>query len=122
MKHRELAIARCGLSERIVASGPGYYETQYLPVEGSMRREANGDYRSVPQIWMTYSEIGELIGCDVDEARDQVVRRSLDRKRSRDGFTRAKLDAFWMAKFYATIRNADAALDQAIRDLQAVHT
>lgn len=76
----------------------------------------------MPQIWMTYREIAELIGCRAEDARDHVLQRSLDRKRSRDGFTRAKLDAFWMAKFYATIRNADAALDQAIRDLQAVHT
>jgi hypothetical protein len=76
----------------------------------------------MPQIWMTYREIAELLGCDADEARNQVVQRSLDRKRSRDGFTRAKLDTFWMAKFYATIRNAEVALDQAIRDLKIVHT
>ena len=75
----------------------------------------------MPQIWMTYREIAELLGCDADEARNQVVQRSLDRKRSRDGFTRAKLDALWIARFYATIRNGDAALDQAIRDLQIVH-
>jgi hypothetical protein len=75
----------------------------------------------MPQIWMTYREIAELIGCRAEDARDHVLQRSLDRKRSRDGFTRAKLDALWIAKFYGTIRNGNAALDQAIRDLQIVH-
>jgi hypothetical protein len=76
----------------------------------------------MPQIWMTYDELATLLGCETDEARIQVVERSLDRKKSRDGLTRAKLDVHWMAKFFAAVRDADAVLDQAIRELQMVHT
>jgi hypothetical protein len=76
----------------------------------------------MPQIWMTYSEIAALLGCDADDARIQAILRSLDRKKSRDGLTRVKLDLVWMARFYATVRDADAMLDRAIRELQMVHT
>lgn len=89
---------------------------------GSLLRRAAGDQSFMPQVWMTYHEIAELLGCEANEARTQVIQRALDRKRSRDGFTRAKLDPVWMAQFYAQIRNADPALDQAIRGLQMVHT
>jgi ribosomal protein L20 len=75
----------------------------------------------MPQIWMTYGELAALLGCKTDEARIQAAQRSLDRKKSRDGFTRVKLDVLWMARFYAAVRDADAILDQAIRDLQIVH-
>jgi ribosomal protein L20 len=75
----------------------------------------------MPQIWMTYGEIAALLGCETDDARIQAAQRSLDRKKSHDGLTRVKLDLLWMAKFYAAIRDADAMLDQAIRDLQIVH-
>ena len=71
---------------------------------------------------MTYHEVAALLGCEPDEARSQVVQRSLDRRRSRDGLTRVKLDTLWMAKFYAAIRNPEALLDQAVCDLQMVHT
>jgi hypothetical protein len=74
----------------------------------------------MPQIWMTYGEIASLIGCKPDEARAQAVHRSLDRKKSRDGLTRVKLDLDWIAKFIAAVRQADPILDQAIRDLQKV--
>lgn len=46
----------------------------------------------MPQIWMTYSEVAALLGCDGDRARIQAMQRSLDRKKSRDGLTRVKLD------------------------------
>jgi hypothetical protein len=76
----------------------------------------------MPQIWMTYSELASLLGCEIADVRIQVAQRSLDRKKSRDGLTRVKLDLLWMARFYATVRDADAILDQAIRDLQTVHS
>jgi hypothetical protein len=75
----------------------------------------------MPQIWMTYGEIAALLGCDTDDARAQAMLRSLDRKKSRDGLTRVKLDLLWMARFYAIVRDADVMLDQAIRDLQMAH-
>lgn len=75
----------------------------------------------MPQIWMTYGELAALLGCEPNDARIQAAQRSLDRKKSRDGFTRVKLDVLLMAKFFAAVRGADAILDQAIRDLQSVH-
>jgi hypothetical protein len=74
----------------------------------------------MPQIWMTYREIADMLGSDTDVARAETIRRSLDRKKSRDGSTRAKLDLELTALFIATIRDADPALDQAIRSLRVM--
>ena len=74
----------------------------------------------MPQIWMTYDEIAELIGSNADAARAQAMHRSLDRRKSRDGLTRVKLDLEWTTRFIAAIREADPALDQAIRQLQGM--
>ena len=75
----------------------------------------------MPQIWMTYDEIAGLLGCSADAARAKAVYRSLDRKKSRDGMTRVKLDTEWTAHFVAAIREADPALDEAVRSLQTIH-
>ena len=72
----------------------------------------------MPQIWMTYDEIAELLGCDAETARAMAIHRSLDRRKSRDGLTRAKLDLDWTARFIAAIREADPVLDRAIRELR----
>ena len=74
----------------------------------------------MPQIWMTYGEIADLLGCTAEAARAQAMIRSLDRKSSRDGLTRVKLDSDWTAHFVAAIRDADPAVDQAIRDLHTI--
>jgi hypothetical protein len=75
----------------------------------------------MPQIWMTYDEIAGLLGCSADAARAKAVYRSLDRKKSRDGLTRVKLDSDWTAHFVAAIRDTDPALDEAIHGLQTIH-
>jgi hypothetical protein len=75
----------------------------------------------MPQIWMTYEELAGLFDCDVDQARVHVAIRSLDRKRSRDGLTRVKLDQHCMALFIARVRGADAKLDRAILELREVY-
>lgn len=72
------------------------------------------------QIWMTYDEIADLLGCDAEAARAMAIHRSLDRRKSRDGLTRTKLDPDWTARFIAAIREADPAMDQAVRELQAI--
>jgi hypothetical protein len=72
----------------------------------------------MPQIWMTYDEIADLLGCDAEAARAMVIHRSLDRRKSRDGFTRTKLDLDWTARFVAAIRKVDPAPDQAVRELR----
>jgi hypothetical protein len=48
---------------------------------------------AVPQIWLTYDELATLIGCDAPAARATASAISLDRRESRDGHTRAKLNA-----------------------------
>ena len=75
----------------------------------------------MPQIWMTYHEIADMIGCDLDTARSATIQRALDRKKSRDGMTRAKLDPELMGVFIAVIRNADPDLDLAVRELRNMH-
>jgi antirestriction protein ArdC len=75
----------------------------------------------MPQIWMTYHEIAEMLGCDMETARATTIQRGLDRKKSRDGMTRARLDVELTAAFIAAIRNANPAMDQAVRDLRILH-
>ena len=72
----------------------------------------------MPQIWMTYREIADLLGCEPDEARAHAIHRSLDRRKSRDGLTRVKLDLEWAGRFVAAIRETDPVLEQAIHDLR----
>ncbi|MGY4457984.1 hypothetical protein ACVWYI_001944 [Bradyrhizobium sp. LB13.1] len=75
----------------------------------------------MPQIWMTYSELAALGGCTPAEARMRAIHLSLDRRKSRDGTTRVKLDLALTAKFFASVRESDFDLDSAIEALQATH-
>ncbi len=75
----------------------------------------------MPQIWMTYDEIASLIGCNVEQARPLILARHLDRKKSRDGRTRVKLDVLWTALLIEKIRQADFDLSRAIAGLRNVH-
>jgi hypothetical protein len=103
---RNQALAGCLIREK---------ETYYSRNSASL--PAIGDC-AMPQIWMTYDEIADLLGCDAEAARAMAIHRSLDRRKSRDGFTRTKLDLDWTARFIAAIREADPALDQAVRELR----
>jgi hypothetical protein len=51
----------------------------------------------------------------------RAIHLSLDRRKSRDGATRVKLDLALTAKFFASIREADFDLDCAIEALQKTH-
>ncbi|EIG58478.1 hypothetical protein FXB41_30000 [Bradyrhizobium canariense] len=73
------------------------------------------------QIWMTYDELAGLSGCTPAEARMRAIHLSLDRRKSRDGATRVKLDLALTAKFFASVRDAGFDLDGAIEALQATH-
>ncbi|MBR0787172.1 hypothetical protein [Bradyrhizobium iriomotense] len=75
----------------------------------------------MPQIWMTYDELATLNGCSAAEARLQALHLSLDRRKSRDGNTRVKLNPALMGRFFETIREADFALDDAIAALRETH-
>jgi hypothetical protein len=75
----------------------------------------------MPQIWMTYDELATLSGCSAAEARVLALHLSLDRRKSRDGNIRVKLDLALTARFFASVREADFDLDSAIEALQATH-
>ena len=75
----------------------------------------------MPQIWMTYQELGTLCGYSADEARLQAQQLPLDRRKSRDGNTRVKLNAALIARFLETIREADSDLDHVIAALRDRH-
>jgi hypothetical protein len=75
----------------------------------------------MPQIWMTYEEIADLIGGDAHEARNHSIEQDLDRKKSRDGQTRVKLDQPLVTVFFAKIRATDSPLDKATRKLHEIH-
>ena len=75
----------------------------------------------MPQIWMTYDELATLNGCSAAEARLQAQHLSLDRRKSRDGNTRVKLNLVLMARFFETIREAEFGLDDAIAALRETH-
>ena len=74
----------------------------------------------MPQIWMTYNELAQLLRCGLDEARRRVQHERLDCKKSRDGQTRVKLGLPWVGLFIERLKNSDP-IDRAIHDLRAVH-
>jgi hypothetical protein len=81
---------------------------------------SNGDL--MPQIWMTYGELADLMECSPKRASDYGRQEGLDRKASRDGKTRVKLNLTLMELFVSRIRGASTQpLDQAIEDLRDVH-
>jgi hypothetical protein len=75
----------------------------------------------MPQIWMTYDELATLGGCSAAEARMQAMHLSLDRRKSRDGNTRVKLNLALMARFFETIREAEFDPSDAITALRETH-
>ena len=75
----------------------------------------------MPQIWMTYDELATLSGCSATEARVLALHLSLDRRKSRDGNTRVKLDFGLMTRFFETIREGEFGLDDAISALRETH-
>jgi hypothetical protein len=78
-------------------------------------------WENMPQIWMTYDELAALYGCTAPEARLQALNMSLDRRKSRDGNTRVKLNVALMARFIDTIRKSEFDLDDAVAALRDAH-
>jgi hypothetical protein len=77
----------------------------------------------VPQIWLTYDELAVLMKCDPIAARAVTATLPLDRRRSRDGQTRAKLspslaDAFMESQVHLRLEHA---IDGYAGDLTAMH-
>ena len=77
----------------------------------------------MPQIWMTYAEIGALLNCPPMAAREVVIEIGLDRRRSRDGQTRVKLNARLTQVFFNAMVEAwvDGELKVCAGNLHAVH-
>lgn len=75
----------------------------------------------MPQVWMTYTELARLCGCNAAEARIRARHLSLHRRKSSDGFTRVKLDQGLTARFFATIREVDFDLDGAIATMRGTY-
>ena len=73
----------------------------------------------MPQIWMTYVELGSLLECSPNEARDQAISVYADRKVSRDGLSRVKLNADWMDLFMSQAR-VDDRFNRAAREIRAL--
>jgi len=74
----------------------------------------------MPQIWMTYEELAGMLDCSVMQARERVHADRLDRKLSRDGHKRAKLDAALTAMFIERLRTIELVVDQAVDDLKYI--
>lgn len=75
----------------------------------------------MPQIWLTYDELAALMNCDPVHARGAAKALGLDRRRSRDGQTRAKLTPPLTEAFLETILRQHIERDIAacVRDLRA---
>ena len=75
----------------------------------------------MPQIWMTYEELAGLLDCSAMEARSRAHLERLDRKISRDGQKRAKLNMAMMRIFITRLKTIDVAADRAVEDLRQAH-
>ncbi|MFL9823955.1 hypothetical protein [Rhodoplanes sp. SY1] len=76
----------------------------------------------MPQIWLTYEELGALLDCGASAAREFAAERPLDRRRCHDGRTRAKLDLLLTERWLdEAVRHwAGRQIAACVDDLQAV--
>ena len=76
----------------------------------------------MPQVWMTYHEIGAMLGREPAAARDLVISLGLDRRKSHDGHTRVKLNAALTEIFCDKLVQTwiDRELQACAGDLRAV--
>jgi len=83
----------------------------------------------MPQIWMTYGELADLLGCELDAVRERIRHDNLDRRQSRDGKTRVKLDLELAGLFIEKLRSEprqavleqQPALDEAIDTMRRLY-
>ncbi|HZD90607.1 MAG TPA: hypothetical protein VE224_10935 [Pseudolabrys sp.] len=76
----------------------------------------------MPQIWMTYNELAELLGRGLDDARGCIERNGLDRRKSRDGTIRVKLNLELTELFVAKLigEAQSLALDDAVETMRGM--
>lgn len=70
---------------------------------------------------MTYEELAGMLGCSVADARERAHAELLDRKISRDGRKRAKLNVELTTLFIQQLQAIDRVVDEAIDDLRHIH-
>jgi hypothetical protein len=75
----------------------------------------------MPQIWMTYEELAGMLDCTVMEAREIIHLERLDRKISRDGKKRAKLNITMIGMFIERLKTGAFVMNYAVDDLRRVH-
>ena len=75
----------------------------------------------MPQIWMTYDEVADLLGCDTEQAYERTLQERLDCKISRDAQRRVKLNPRLVGVFLDQVRGQPNPIDGAIDDLRSVH-
>jgi hypothetical protein len=77
----------------------------------------------MPQVWLTYEELGELMKCEPGEARRAVIEQEWSRRKSSDGFTRVKLSPAlahqYMLSYVATF-NGDLSTDDIVDRLRGL--
>src|SRR5262245_32261160 len=76
----------------------------------------------VPQIWLTYDELAGLLNCDRAGARAAAIAIRLDRRKSRDGETRAKLTPALAEAFFDGVlaQRLDRELTACVGDLRTM--
>ena len=77
----------------------------------------------MPQIWLTYDELAVLIECNSATARGAAAAIGLDRRKCRDGLTRAKLTPSLTEAFLDRIlrRYLEQEMNTCAADLRAMH-
>jgi hypothetical protein len=73
------------------------------------------------QIWMTYDEVADLLGCDAEQAYERGLEERLDCKISRDGQKRLRLNDTLADIFVDRLRAQPRPIDEAINGLRHVH-
>lgn len=77
----------------------------------------------MPQIWLTYDELAALMDCDWAEARGAAAAIPLDRRKSRDGHTRAKLTPSLTEAFLDGVlqQRLEPEIAACASDLRTIH-
>jgi hypothetical protein len=69
----------------------------------------------MPQVWVTYKELGQLLDCDASAAREKSIECGWRRRVCGDGLTRVKLSPALAHEYmlsYALAARRDAGVDQ----------
>ncbi len=77
----------------------------------------------MPQIWLTYDELATFMNCDAAAARGAAAAIGLDRRRSRDGKTRAKLTPSLEEAFLESLlqRRLEWEMARSASELRTIH-